>query len=77
MSNSKGNFEKNLKELEDVVKALENSDISLDDMLALFEKGVKLTGECSKALDAAEQKITQLVADGNGELCEQPFVVEG
>ena len=35
-------FEKNLKELEVVVKELEGGDVTLDQMLELFEKGVKL-----------------------------------
>ena len=77
MSESKGNFEKNLKELETVVKSLENSDVSLDEMLSLFEKGVRLTGECSKALENAEQKITKLMAGSGGELEEVPFTAEG
>lgn len=69
----KQSFEKNLSELEQVVKALEGTDISLDDMIALFEKGVKLTGECTKALDEAEQKITILMKNRNGEIEEAPF----
>jgi len=39
----KENFESNLKELEEVVKALESGEVSLDEMLSLFEKGIKLT----------------------------------
>ena len=49
-------FEKNLKELEVVVEELEGGDVTLDQMLELFEKGVKLTKQCTAALDAAEQK---------------------
>lgn len=74
----KKNFEKNLAELEGVVKALEASDISLDDMIALFEKGVGLTRECTEALNAAEQKITILMKNRDGgEVEEKPFNVEG
>lgn len=76
MSEDKGNFEKNLNELEGVVKALEGNDISLDEMLSLFERGVKLTGECTSALNAAEQKITVLMKNRNGEIEEQPFSTE-
>ncbi|MDY5626022.1 MAG: exodeoxyribonuclease VII small subunit [Clostridia bacterium] len=71
---NKQSFEKNLGELEQVVKALENSDISLDEMISLFEKGVGLTRECTSALDAAEQRITVLMKNRNsGEMEEQPF----
>ena len=76
MSGAKESFESNLKELENVVGELENSEISLDDMLNLFEKGVKLTKKCSNALDKAEQKITQIMANRDGELVEVSFPAE-
>lgn len=70
----KNSFEKNLAELEQVVKALEDNDVSLDKMIELFEKGVGLTKECTDALNSAEQKITVLMKNrNNGELEEQPF----
>lgn len=73
---NKKTFEKNLAELESVVKALEASDVSLEEMIALFEKGVGLTRECTEALNAAEQKITVLMQNReNGEMEEQPFSV--
>ncbi len=67
-------FEKNLKELEQVVRELESGDASLDEMLSLFEKGIKLTKECTTALDNAEQKINILMRNRDtGELEERPF----
>ena len=70
----KQNFETNLKELESVVKSLEGSDVSLDEMLTLFEKGIRLTQECSTALDTAEQKISILMKNReSGEMEEEPF----
>ncbi len=69
----KQGFEKNLSELEQVVKSLEANDVSLEDMIALFEKGVHLTRECTEALNAAEQKITVLMKNRDGEMEEQPF----
>ena len=70
---NKKSFEKNLGELEQVVRALEASDVSLDDMIALFEKGVHLTRECTDALNTAEQKITVLMKNRDGEMVEEPF----
>lgn len=71
---TKQNFEANLKELESVVKALEGGEVSLDEMLALFEKGIGLTKKCTAALDEAEQKITVLMKNRDtGELEEEPF----
>lgn len=73
----KNSFEKNLAELEQTVKALESSDITLEEMIALFEKGVGLTKNCTDALNSAEQKITVLMQNrDSGEMCEQPFNAE-
>lgn len=73
-TNSKETFEKNLKELEMIVKALENGNTSLDEMLAMFEKGVRLTRECTAALDKAEQRINVLIKNREtGEMTAQPF----
>ena len=70
----KQNFESNLKKLEEVVKALEGNDVSLEDMLSLFEQGIRLTKECTTALDEAEQKISILMKNREtGELEEAPF----
>lgn len=78
MANEKQNFETSLKELEQVVKSLEGGEVSLDEMLSLFEKGVKLTKECTGALDAAEQKINILMQNREtGEMEEQPFAPSG
>lgn len=54
------NFETSLKELEDIVSKLESSDISLDDAILLFEKGVSLSDRCRKILENAERKIKTL-----------------
>ena len=66
-------FEESVKELEKIVTELERGDISLDESIALFEKGMKLSKSLEKMLDTAEKKVTQLVADGDGEMKEEPF----
>ena len=40
----KGDFEKSLARLEEVVKLLESADLSLDEAMKFFEEGVKFTG---------------------------------
>lgn len=50
-------FESSLKELEQIVKQLESGDISLDDSLKKFEKGIALYKECRQTLLSAEKKI--------------------
>ncbi len=53
-------FEKSIKELEVIASCLENEQISLDESIALFEKGVKLSKDCSEYLESAKQKIISL-----------------
>lgn len=50
-------FESSLKELEQIVKQLESGDISLDESLKKFEKGIELYRECRQTLQQAEKKI--------------------
>lgn len=57
-------FEDALKELQSLVNAMEKGDISLEQSLQAFERGVELTRFCQSALFQAEQKIQQLNADG-------------
>lgn len=61
-------FENALAELENLVTAMEEGDLSLEESLQAFEKGIKLTRECQTALKQAEQKVQVLLdEDGNTE----------
>ena len=62
-------FEKALADLEGLVNAMEEGDMSLEESLQSFEKGIKLTRECQTALKQAEQKV-QLLLDENGETAD-------
>ena len=53
-------FEKAIEELEKIVSQLEGGEVSLDESIKLFERGMKLTGICRKTLDTARQKIVTL-----------------
>lgn len=66
-------FEEQIGELEEIVKKLERGDVSLDESLALFEQGVKLTKGCQKILDAAEKKVKILTSE-DGEIVEKDFI---
>jgi exodeoxyribonuclease VII small subunit len=65
-------FEHALNELEELVSAMEKGDLSLEDSLKAFEKGVKLTRECQQSLRDAEQKV-QILLNENGELRTESF----
>jgi len=66
------NFEAALQELEALVERMEHGDLSLEDSLRDFERGVELTRTCQEALKAAEQKVRILVEQG-GEVELAPF----
>ena len=63
-------FEKSLKRLEEIVRALESGDTPLEESIALFEEGVKLSGYCNTLLETAEQKVTVLTKNASGEISE-------
>ena len=54
-------FERSLAELEAIVDKLEQGDLSLDESLQHFERGVQLTRICQSALKQAEQKVEILL----------------
>ena len=64
-------FESSLDELEQLVQKMERGDLSLDDSLAAYERGVGLYRRCQAALEQAELRVRLLAdpADAEG----QPF----
>ena len=55
-------FEDSLSELEALVESMENGELSLEESLAAFERGIALSRNCQQALQAAEQKVEILTA---------------
>lgn len=65
-------FEQALKELEGLVERLEQGEMTLEESLKSFERGIELTRHCQQALQAAEQKVEILTSkDGNARV--EPF----
>ena len=60
-------YEQAIKELENIVSKLENSEVSLEESISLFEKGTGLVKICNGKLNTAEQKFTQLLKEDNQE----------
>ena len=58
------NFEDSIKELEKIVKTLDEGEPSLDESLKKFEKGISLIKVRQKELESAENKIKELTEDG-------------
>lgn len=69
-------FEESLNELEEIATKLESGNLGLDEAIKEFEKGIKLSKECSEKLDEAEKKINILVQGDNSNLTEENFVSE-
>lgn len=69
------NFEKALAELEKLVEEMEQGNLSLEESLKRFEKGIALTSDCQQALQKAELKVQQLI-EKNGQLLEKDFEVD-
>lgn len=53
-------FEATLRELEELVQRMESGDLGLEESLAAFERGVKLTRQCQAALKNAELRVRTL-----------------
>lgn len=64
----KKTFEQSIMELGEIVRKLDNGQTPLDEAMELFERGVKLTKECNEMLDAAEQKVSILLKNTDGEI---------
>ena len=62
---SKFDFNKGLSELEEIIGKMESGDLSLEDSLRYFEKGIKLHRQCHSALSSAEQRISVLSEEDN------------
>ena len=57
------NFEKALDELESIVEDLESGDLSLENSLKSFEKGIKLARQCREKLSQAELQVQKLIEE--------------
>jgi exodeoxyribonuclease VII small subunit len=66
-------FETAMARLEEIVQALEQGDLPLEQSLKLFEEGVKLSRICNKRLEEAERKVEVLFKDSDGKMKPRPF----
>ncbi|UCF08105.1 MAG: exodeoxyribonuclease VII small subunit [Thermoplasmata archaeon] len=68
-------FEEALNKLEEIVNSLETGNLSLDESLAKFEEGIKLSRLCNKKLMDAQQKVEKLV-EKDDQLFTEPVLDE-
>jgi exodeoxyribonuclease VII small subunit len=65
-------FEASMAELELIVDRLERGDLTLEDSLAAFERGIRLTRDCQQALDTAEQRV-RILTERSATAEPEPF----
>jgi exodeoxyribonuclease VII small subunit len=58
-------FEAAFQELEETVQRLEGGELTLDEAIALFERGQALVQLCDEKLEQAELRVNQLLPDGD------------
>ncbi len=68
-------FEDALAKLEEIVRKMEQGELTLDESLASFEEGIRLARLCARRLDEAERRIDILLKKG-GDLEVKPFRLE-
>ncbi|MCX7772451.1 MAG: exodeoxyribonuclease VII small subunit [Clostridia bacterium] len=69
-------YEQAALELESIVNLLESGDLTLEESIKMFERGVTLVRLCNKRLDDIEKRITILV-EGKDGIIEKDFRPEG
>jgi exodeoxyribonuclease VII small subunit len=66
-------FDLSLRELEEIVSALEHGDIPLEELLEKYERGIRLQQHCQKVLRTAELRIEQLQNNDPGNPAFSPI----
>lgn len=63
MEKKEKNFEEKLKELESIVKELENGDVNLDDAINKFNQAMILSKECTEKLTSVEEQVNKILTE--------------
>ena len=67
MNENKPTFESSMQRLDEIVNLLERNQCTLDESIALFEEGLKLSQELSVQLKSYEDKVARLLKESAGE----------
>ena len=76
MAKQNFSFEKALEELQQIVSSLEAGNVSLDDSLGLYERGVELVRLCNRRLEEVGQRVDVLRTGEDGSFVAEPFAGE-
>ena len=64
---TKLSFEDAMKQLEEVVRALESGNVELEKSIALYEEGARLKAHCERKLKEAEEKVAKITLGPDGQ----------
>ena len=76
MNQNSKSFEQNMQRLEQIVRAMERGEVSLEESLKLFTEGTELVRSCGKLLDEAELQVKKISASADGTPVEEAFTDE-
>jgi exodeoxyribonuclease VII small subunit len=66
-------FEDELRDLEEIVNRIDSGELTLEESISAFERGVALVKALNHKLDEVERKVELLTRDAGGELRTEPF----
>lgn len=75
-SMNKMSFEEAIKKLEEIVKLLEQGQLTLDESLTQFSEGIALSQHCLSRLENAEQQIDKILQEEQGTIVEKPLQLQ-
>lgn len=73
MATNRRKFEDELKDLEAIVAQIDSGELSLEDSITAFERGVGLVRSLNQKLDEVERKVELLMRNAQGELKTAPY----
>ena len=76
MEKQKRTFETAIEELERIIEKMEKGDMTLDESIQSFQKGIEISKFCSEKLDEVEKKITILLENSDGDIEERDFIAD-
>lgn len=73
MAANRRKFEDELKDLEGIVAQIDSGELSLEESITAFERGVGLVRSLNQKLDEVERKVEMLTRNAQGELRTTPY----
>ncbi len=77
MNDKNKSFEENLHRLEQIVRAMEQGEVALEESLKLFQEGTELVSVCEKMLENAELQVKKVSAGPDGSPVLEDFTDDG